>query len=228
MTVNPLPVANITPTSDSLCANSSTTISVSGQNSEGYSYKWSNASTNKILTITNNNSTGAIVKNTYFVTITDISGCKVVDSVSVNELPDISKLFTASPDSGFTPLTVNFKYTGTNNITWFFGDGTQPRTSKQSNVDHTYKYNSNLDPNGYGYVTYSAKIKIGKCQDSAEIIVKIPKILNIPNVFTPNGDGINDYFSIEGNGIMSAEVTIYNRWGVKIFSKSYDVSSFTI
>jgi gliding motility-associated-like protein len=41
--------------------------------------------------------------------------------------------------------------------------------------------------------------------------------VNIPNVFTPNSDGSNDEFKITGNGIISLEIKIYNRWGTLIF-----------
>ncbi|MEO7315898.1 MAG: PKD domain-containing protein, partial [Ginsengibacter sp.] len=43
----------------------------------------------------------------------------------------------------------------------------------------------------------------------------------IPNAFTPNGDGLNDYFSVLGQGIgMINSFRIYDRWGTLVFSKS--------
>ncbi|HEY0030346.1 MAG TPA: gliding motility-associated C-terminal domain-containing protein [Bacteroidia bacterium] len=42
--------------------------------------------------------------------------------------------------------------------------------------------------------------------------------LTIPNVFTPNGDGQNDYFTISANGIKTFSIVIYNRWGSKVYS----------
>ncbi|MCA6365059.1 MAG: gliding motility-associated C-terminal domain-containing protein [Bacteroidetes bacterium] len=42
--------------------------------------------------------------------------------------------------------------------------------------------------------------------------------VNVPNVFTPNGDGVNDLFVVESQQIKTFELTIYNRWGNKVFS----------
>ncbi len=45
--------------------------------------------------------------------------------------------------------------------------------------------------------------------------------LTIPNVFTPNGDGINDEFEILNlEHYPNAQMLIYNRWGVKVFEHS--------
>lgn len=40
---------------------------------------------------------------------------------------------------------------------------------------------------------------------------------NIPNVFTPNGDGINDAFTISGLELLPWHLAVYNRWGRKVF-----------
>lgn len=39
----------------------------------------------------------------------------------------------------------------------------------------------------------------------------------IPTAFSPNNDEINDYFKISALGIKNAEITIYNRWGEKVY-----------
>jgi len=47
--------------------------------------------------------------------------------------------------------------------------------------------------------------------------------LYIPDAFSPNNDGINDYFDISGVGIKSYSYNIYNRWGEHIFSANSGV-----
>ena len=47
----------------------------------------------------------------------------------------------------------------------------------------------------------------------------------IPNSFTPNNDGLNDVFKVTGVNIANIDMSIYNRWGEKIFeSTGEDVS----
>lgn len=41
--------------------------------------------------------------------------------------------------------------------------------------------------------------------------------LFIPNAFTPNSDGVNDIFKVEGYGFTEFELTVYNRWGETVF-----------
>lgn len=52
--------------------------------------------------------------------------------------------------------------------------------------------------------------------------------LNIPNVFTPNGDGINDTFEITGlSDYPDNELTIFNRWGNTIYHKQGYLNDWT-
>ena len=47
----------------------------------------------------------------------------------------------------------------------------------------------------------------------------IPQI-RIPNVISPNGDGVNDKFVIENGKLYSLKLNIFNRWGNQIFESN--------
>jgi gliding motility-associated-like protein len=63
-------------------------------------------------------------------------------------------------------------------------------------------------------------VSSGTCTASATaiIIVESGLTLEIPNVFTPNGDGINDVFTILSTGVKEIDLQIFNRWGLKLYS----------
>jgi gliding motility-associated-like protein len=44
--------------------------------------------------------------------------------------------------------------------------------------------------------------------------------LQAPDAFTPNGDGINDRFTVFGQGIATYDISIFNRWGELIYHSS--------
>ncbi len=52
------------------------------------------------------------------------------------------------------------------------------------------------------------------------IYVGLEFAFNVPNAFTPNGDGINDNFNGVGIGIGKYRMSIFNRWGTEIFTSN--------
>ena len=53
-------------------------------------------------------------------------------------------------------------------------------------------------------------------KDSVDVTYKCPPTIIVPNVITPNGDGNNDIFKINGLPTES-KLQIFNRWGTKIY-----------
>lgn len=68
---------------------------------------------------------------------------------------------------------------------------------------------------------YDATVTINGCTASASVNVESDCFMTVPNAFTPNGDGINDYFyprSLLSSGLNSFKMEIFNRWGQLIFA----------
>ena len=42
-------------------------------------------------------------------------------------------------------------------------------------------------------------------------------MIEVPNIFTPNGDGLNDLFIIKNKTLKEFRCIILNRWGVKMY-----------
>jgi len=97
---------------------------------------------------------------------------------------------------------------------WNFGDPSTLGLNYSSipNPQHTY-----LNDGSY-LVTLMVQSQHG-CTDtvSKNVIIKPTYTLYIPNVFTPNGDGINDIFQAFGTNIIEYEMFIFNRWGEQLF-----------
>lgn len=92
---------------------------------------------------------------------------------------------------------------------WQFGDGD---TSLLQNTAHTYQ------DTGVYTVTLIVATEHG-CRDTATSLVHVRPdySIYIPNAFTPNNDGKNDVFWIQGIGIQEFTMRIFNRWGEQVF-----------
>ena len=56
--------------------------------------------------------------------------------------------------------------------------------------------------------------------NSASIFIKPKKAWYIPNIFSPNADGINDVLYAYIKGIKKMTFDIYNRWGERVFTST--------
>ena len=92
---------------------------------------------------------------------------------------------------------------------WDYGDGT---ISTPTSGSHKY-----TQPGTY-YITLNSWDSAGCLFTwrSPPVLVKSPELF-VPNVFTPNNDGLNDVFRVEYSGHELYLLQIYDRWGVKQF-----------
>jgi len=154
----------------------------------------------------------------YRVFVTNNSnGCSSIGEVSiVNGV--LTGLLDANYDSGFAPLNVtlynNSKSVNSLSITsvWNFGNGT-------TNITNSSILSQSVTYNQPGTYTVSLFVSKGNCQDIAKKIIKvdIPSKLEVPNVFTPNGDGSNDIFFLSAANLTEITALIFDRWGNKVY-----------
>jgi gliding motility-associated-like protein len=139
---------------------------------------------------------------------------------------ELTAAFVPDQTTGFAPMTVNFtnnssstnSTTGTQSITsvWSFGNGTTKTTT--TNISTSAVYTA---PGTYSVTVFTSK---GLCLDTAQhiIVVDIPSKLEVPNVFTPNGDGANDIFFVRSANLTNITAQIFDRWGNKIYELNTD------
>lgn len=141
----------------------------------------------------------------------------------------------ANEQMGQAPLTVRFfsessnaqqyewfLYKDTTDMQGFLPElrdsllGSQIRTGAE--LDYTYEH-----PGRYK-VRMVAVNTLGSegCRDTttAFYINVLESLVDVPNVFTPNGDGKNDVFRVRGLSLESFHGVIINRWGRKIYEWS--------
>lgn len=101
-------------------------------------------------------------------------------------------------------------------------------TAQGSNIITYWTPNSYLDnpksltpttssPNDITY-TLHVESTAGCGQSTSSVFVRVYKKLSIPNTFSPNNDGVNDYWNIKNlNTYPNADVSIYTRYGQRIY-----------
>lgn len=214
LNTHPLPEISSLSPDTMICENDSIQISVTPGAGGPYTVQWTPTDH-----IRNSNSERPIIypltSRYYSVTLTDTAGCSVSDSllVMVNPLPDpgldrqytllLGNSLSLDVNAGDSIYWAPFK--GIDSIHSFHPVFTPDRST-------LYRYYI-VDSNGCQY------------RDSLYMLIKQCTDLDIPNIFTPNGDGVNDNFTI--NRILiekMIKLVIFNRWGEKVF-ESQDIHS---
>lgn len=68
--------------------------------------------------------------------------------------------------------------------------------------------------------TYILSVDVDGCKSSDTIVISQGCYINVPNAFSPNGDGENDHFlplELSSKDVVSYDLQIFNRWGQLLF-----------
>jgi len=99
---------------------------------------------------------------------------------------------------------------------WHFDDGIVLKSCDDM-IEHTY-----IEPGCYSPYLIVMNRDLPECRDTAYldacIFVDEASKIEVPNIFSPNGDGINDYFQVKAQTLRSFNGVILNRWGNEVFS----------
>lgn len=132
---------------------------------------------------------------------------------------------------GQAPLEVGFHNNSVNadDFIWYLyrdtSDLNKPlMTLEDSLMDHQIRTEREFNytyenPGRYRVQMVAINSAGNRCQDTigSQYVNVIASLVNVPNVFTPNGDGINDVFRVQCFSIESFQGVILNRWGRKIY-----------
>lgn len=176
-----------------------------------FAYSWSNGTPAV-------DSTLMCSSGTVTVTFTDSRGCVATNVISITD--DVIPLasFTATPSSPVTTgQLIDFTSTSTissgsiTSTSWSFGDG---NTAFGNSVNHSYAIAGNFP------VVITVTGSGSGCSNSYTLTYVVDAIIEVPNVFTPNGDGANEFLKFKNLELLgNNNLTIFNRWGKKIFEK---------
>ncbi|MDB4534741.1 gliding motility-associated C-terminal domain-containing protein, partial [Vicingaceae bacterium] len=150
--------------------------------------------------------------HTYYVNETGGACPSNMDSVLITVGGVVANV-SATPISGAIPLDVSVDASGSTggvvSYEWDFGNGNIGSGISLNNI-----YTS------IGSYVIELIVEDGTCSDTAYVTIDAfgESSIIIPNVFTPNGDGENDVFTVEGTNLESVEGELFNRWGQKMFS----------
>jgi gliding motility-associated-like protein len=226
--VDPIPVANFGPPASGcmpVCVNfaDSSTIDPCGKISQ---WQWDFGDGSNGTTQNPNHCYSAPGSYSITLTVTSDSGCKNTLSRPniINVYPYPSAEFTMSPtETEILFPTINFFDLSTGNpVTWRWDFGvtsSDSDTSVMQNPVWTY-----TDTGTYTvclYITNQYGCEASICHP---VLIKPIWTFYIPNAFTPDGDGNNDFFIGKGYNIIEHQMWIFDRWGDLIYTTGKTVS----
>jgi len=201
-----------------------------------YTYSFNGSTFTATINYTN------LTAATYPVIVKDANGCEFTKIVTVTANSPLNASFSAEVQSSgndtLTEITANSGYnssylwnyssqnetlnavfvntssTGTGvTYNWIFNNGqvTDTTTTNLNNLIQNFQGPNSLD------IILIVTNGDASCNDTTKILIEVKSTLVIPNIFSPNGDGINDVFLIKYRGYKDLQLSVFNRWGNKFY-----------
>ncbi len=206
MVIHPLPV--VTAEGGEICVGDNITITASG----GETYSWTPAVTLSNHTIQSPTAFPDIT-TTYTVSVTDTNDCVNTGSALVTVFQPIVSTFSEQTIIIGESIELNAYHGEGYSYTWFPDYNISCLDCPQVTVKP-------LRDTVYSVVIED---RLGCFKDTSyfKVIVLPWSSLDVPDVFTPNGDGINDIIYVRGWGIEELHYfKIFNRWGELVFESN--------
>ncbi|PWH85174.1 T9SS type B sorting domain-containing protein [Brumimicrobium oceani] len=170
------------------------------------------------LTANSANTFNGLSAGDYTLFYIDKFGCSTDTVVTVVPVIDTKAAFATNPISGTAPIQINLHNNSVNA------------------TDYSWSLNGDYQGNQFSGFwtdtsgTYEIELIAWKtdsiCADTVSFTVFIfdSLVASLPNVFTPNNDGVNDYFNVKVNLPVSYKLSILNRWGNLVFENAGDLT----
>ena len=159
-----------------------------------------------------------VPEGNYVLQVMDMNQCVQSFPIQIAEVPWPVLDFSIIPSPACTERPVTFSIDSDKEITsWYWVFDNDNYSEAQYPVQEFY-YPGEHEVSLFVQDIHQCTI------DTTLYFYLLPEMnIWIPNAFTPNNDGLNDFFGAEGMGVENFHMQIFDRWGEVIF-ESYDMN----
>lgn len=237
---NNINIPSVDFTADTLNGCEQLTVSFTGIADPGLQYAWNfgdGGNAASLNAVHNYNTIGCFDVS---LTVTNTAnGCsnthQMTDYICI--VPNPTASFVVTPDDGCGPLTITMSNNSQNATIydWSLTPGGTQQTVNLNPVTLTVNESTQIELTAWNSLgcqnSMTAFVTMLNCGCTDPLALNFdssvdyndgsciypPPSIHVPNVFTPNADGTNDFFEFSPVFIAEIQVTIVNRWGNLVF-----------
>lgn len=212
---NPLPLANFAASAAIICQGESVNFNLLDPINANATYNWDFGNGNAGVGSDEQTATYANTGlQSISLTVTDENGCVNTSTQSI-EVSAVTASITPLVATILGGESITLDATGTSIAGSEFSYVWSPDSTLNCNDCPSVVATPSVESSVYTVIVTD---EFG-CNASATATVNVnyEKLVIIPNAFSPNGDGVNDIFRLNGYGIANVELLIFNRWGGLVF-----------